>query len=62
MKRIEKILNKTTSLKITKRTLAISRKQLYVLKDEQGQIANIKDEVIKVVEEFYRKLHSSNDR
>ena len=46
---------------IARRTLGIGRKQLYALKDKQDQITNNRDEVIKVVEEFYRKLYSSND-
>ena len=42
--------------------LGIGRKQLYALKDEQGQITNNRIEVIKVAEEFYRNLFSSKDR
>ena len=47
-------------MKIERRTLGIGRKQLYALKD--GQIINNRDELIKVAEEFYRKLYSTNDR
>ena len=50
---IEETLNKDTSMK-TARKLSIDRKQLYSLKDEQGQITNNKDEMINVAEEFYR--------
>ena len=52
---------KGTSMKLVRRTLGIGRKQLYVLKDEPGQIKFNRDEGIKVTEAFYRKLHSSND-
>ena len=44
------------------KTLVISKKQLLASKDEHGQITNNKDVLIKVVEEFYRKLYSSSDR
>ena len=49
-----------TSVKIA-RTIGIGRKQLYALKVEQDQITN-REEVIKIAEDFYRKLYSSNDR
>ena len=32
------------------------------LKDDQSQITNNTDEAIKVADEFYRKVHSSNDK
>ena len=45
-------------MKTARKTLRFCRKQHYALKDEQGQITNNRDEVIKVVEEFYQKLYS----
>ena len=49
-------------MKLARRTLAIGRKQLYALKDEHGQITFNGGEVMKVAEEFYRKLYSSSNR
>ena len=57
-----KKLKKVTSMRLAKRTVGIDRKQHYALKDELGHITFTWDEVIKVAEEFYRKLYSSNDR
>ena len=48
-------------MKLERRTLGIGRKQLYTLKDEHSQIAFNSNEIIKVVDKFYRKLYSSND-
>ena len=45
-----------------RKTLDTGGMQLYTLKDEQSQVINNRDEMIKVVEEFYRKLFISNDR
>ena len=53
---------KETSMKLARRTFGIGRKQLYALKDEHGQIMFDKDGIIKVAEEFYRKLYSAYDR
>ena len=36
--------------------------QLYTLRNERDQITNNRDEVIKIVEKFHRKLYSCNDR
>ena len=49
-------------MKLARRTLGISRKQLYTLKDEYGQITFNRDKMIKVMGKFYRKLYSNNDR
>ena len=62
MKIIEKTLNKGTSMETTRRTFDIGKKQLFALEDEQVQITNNRDEVIKVPGEFYRKLYNSDDR
>ena len=53
-KMIEETPNNGTSMKIV-RTLGIGRKQLYALKDEQGQITNNRDEMIMVAEELYSR-------
>ena len=56
MKIIEETLNKDTCMKIARKTLCINRKQQYSSKDEQDQIINNRDEMMKVVKELYRKL------
>ena len=42
--------------------MSTTSKQLYTLRDEQSQITNNRDAVIKEEKELYRILYSSNDR
>ena len=49
-------------MKLTGRTLGIGRKQLYAEKGQHGKIWFNRDDVINVMERFYRKLYSNNDR
>ena len=55
VKMIEKTLNTDIIMNIT-RTLGFGIKRLYALKDEQGQIANTRDEVIMIMGEILLQI------
>ena len=51
-----------TSMKAAKRRLGIGRNQMYAIKKPDGEVTHNKNEIIKVVEDFYRDLYNSNEQ
>ena len=49
-------------MKTAKRRLGIGRNQIYAIKKPDGEVTYNKNEIIRVVENFYRDLYNSNEQ
>ncbi|XP_069989446.1 uncharacterized protein [Penaeus vannamei] len=58
---INKAVISGTSMEAAKRRLGIGRYQMYAIKKPDGEVTHNKNEIIKVVEDFYRDLYNSNE-
>lgn len=62
MKKVKEALEAGTSIKMAKRKLGQGRKQMFALRNENGEMTRNRDEVIKVAEKFYKTLYSSKEK
>ena len=57
---IEETIKKGKSLKQAQRKLALGKQQMTSLKNSNGEITNCREQMVKIVEEFYEQLYSSS--
>lgn len=50
-------IEENQSLRVLRRSLAAGKKNTSKLADQKGQITSNRDEIIKIVEKFYRELY-----
>ena len=60
MDKIEEALSNSTSLKKVKLGLGLGKSEIFALKNSEGEVTRNRNEIIKIAEEFYTKLYSSN--
>ena len=61
MQKVNEALISGTSVKTTKRKLGIGKSQMYAIKKHNGEVTYNRNEILKVVEDFYTDLYNSND-
>lgn len=61
MEKINEAVVQGTSFKTVKRKLGIGRGQVFTIRKPDGEITLSRNELIKVVEDLYRELHSRNE-
>ena len=61
MQKINEAVILGTSFKTAKRRLGIGKSQMYAVKKPDGEVTYNRNEIIKVVEDFYTNLYSAND-
>ena len=61
MKKVREALEAGTSIKMARRKLGQGRKQMFALRNKDGELTSNREEVIKVAEEFYKNLYSSKE-
>ncbi len=58
MEKVEETLRNGGNVRTTRRRLEIGRRQLFALKDANGNVTTNMDEVVRVAENFYSDLYS----